>query len=650
MLAIIAILLVMFGGAVYAGAALVGSWFEDMPDYTDEAAFETALPTMVYAADGTTLLARLELEYREPVTLNQVSRYAVDATLAIEDARFYDHSGLDVVGIGRALASNLTGGSFQGGSTITQQYVRNTILAGEMEDISVKRKVREAYIATKIEEEFSKDEILTRYMNTINYGAGAHGIEAAAQRYFSKSASELTLSEAAMIAGIPQSPTYNDPLQYPENALARRNQVLSRMFNEHMIEEEEYNAALAEPLGLNPREIAGDGILRYPYFTSYVRELLFTEYGLSESDILRGGLKVYTTLDVDKQDAAEIACQAKRDTMYGNMEVAMAVVEPSTGNVQAIVGGSDYRESQVNLATGQGGGGRPCGSVFKTFTLVTAIKKGIDPNGTTVDCTSPATIDGYTLENYANTNYGTRTIAGAFVVSSNTGFVRLISSVGYKDVAQTAYDLGVTTDLKEDEAGAALTLGVQNVTPLELASAFATIANGGVRHDLCAITRIEDRYGNVIVDDSDPEARAMRVLSPEVAHAAQEVMKGVVTSGTGTAAALYTGQPVAGKTGTSENYKDITFAGITPQISAAIWVGDPTNESAVPTGGCGDVFHDYATMVLDGQPVEDFAYADNPSYTPYTDSYYHIYSYYNYGYHNYGDLTPKREEKEDKET
>jgi len=627
----------MAGGLAYSGYALVNSWFEDMPDYTDETAYETALPTMVYAADGTTLLARLEIEYREPVTLNQVSQSAIDATLAIEDARFYEHSGLDLMGIGRALASNLSGGSFQGGSTITQQYVRNTILAGEMEDISVKRKVREAYIAMQLEKEYSKDEILTRYLNTINYGAGAYGIEAAARRYFSKPASELTLTEAATIAGIPQSPTFNDPTQYPDNALARRNQVLARMFAEHFITEEEYDAALAEPLQLNTTDISNDGIVAYPYFTSYVKELLYTQYGLDESDILRGGLKVYTTLDVDKQEAAEYACAVKRDGLYGGMEVAMAVVDPYTGNVQAIVGGSDYSESPVNLATGQGGGGRPCGSVFKTFTLVTAIKKGIDPDGTQVDCTSPATVDGYTLENYANTNYGIRTIAGAFALSSNTGFVRIISSIGYRDVAQTAYDLGVTTDLREDEAGAALTLGVQNVTPLELANAVATIANGGVRHDLCAITRIEDRHGNVIMDDSDPERRAHRVLSPEEAHAAQEVMKGVVTSGTGTDAALYTGQPVAGKTGTSENYKDISFVGITPQIAAAIWVGDPTNETAVPTGTAADAFRYYAAAVIEREeiPVQDFAEAYDPEYVPYNDSYYHISggysSYYGYG-------------------
>ena len=640
-LAIITLLLVIAGGGVYYGSTLLASWLQELPDYDDPASFETALPTIVYAADGTTELARLQLEYREPVTLDDVNQDVIDATIAIEDARFYEHGGVDSMGVMRALVNNFAGGSLEGGSTITQQYVRNTILAGEMDEISLKRKVREAYIAMKLEERQDKDEILMAYLNTVNYGAGAHGIEAAAQRYFSKSAKDLTLSEAALLAGIPQSPTYNDPIQYPDNARFRRDLVLGRMLNEHFIDIDEYNAAVAEPVELNPTEIGGDGILRYPYFTSYVRELLYNNYDLSESDILRGGLRVYTTLDIDKQEAAEEACAIKRSGLGDAMEVAMAVVEPATGNVQAIVGGSDYSASQVNLATGQGGGGRPCGSVFKTFTLVTAIKQGIDPNGTQVDCTSPATIDGYTLENYANTGYGIRTIAGAFVVSSNTGFVRLISAVGVNEVAQTAYDLGVTTDLMPEEAGAPLTLGVQNVTPLELANAVATIANGGTRHTLCAISHIEDRNGNVIVDDSDPEARAERVLTPEEAHATQEVMKGVVTSGTGTAANLYTGQPVAGKTGTSENYKDITFVGITPQIAAGIWVGDPTNEQSVPTGTCADVFHTYASTVLADQPIEDFAEAGDPEYTPYTNEYYHIYPYYYYGYHNYGDLTPR---------
>ena len=627
-MSVVSVLFALLFAGVIAGSLLVVTWLSDLPDYTKANAFNTSMPTVVYANDGETELARFQLEYRVPVEMDEISPLVKTATVATEDVRYYEHSGVDPMGIIRALINNFLGGKLEGASTITQQFVRNTILADEMEDISLRRKVREAYLAVQLEKMYSKEEVLHMYLNTINYGAGAHGIEAAAQRYFSKSAADLTLDEAALLVGIPQSPTYNDPLLYPEHALARRNTVLSRMLTNGYIDQQEYDAAVAEPIELNPTEFTDDGIRAYPYFTSYVRSLLYNDYDLSETDILKGGLKVITTLDVYKQECAEDAVAAKRSGLGDDMEVAMAVVDPATGNVEAIVGGSDWSTSQVNIATGQGGGGRPCGSVFKTFTLVTAIDKGIDPYTTYVDCTSPATVDGYKLENYANTNYGTKTIAGAFAVSSNTGFVRLISAVGVRDVAKMAHALGITTDLYEDVAGATLTLGVQDVTPLELASAVATIANGGVRHDLCAISLIYDRDGEVIVDDTDPEKRATRVISPEVAHAAQEVMKGVVNGGTGGDAAMYNGQPVAGKTGTSEDYKDIAFVGITPHIAAAIWVGDPTNQRAVPTGSCGDVFRMYATDVMGDDEPEDFEWYDAPAYTPFDSEEYHVSSYY----------------------
>ena len=628
-LGFIAVLLSLLFSCSVGALLALSSWFSDLPDYRSADAFNTSLPTYVYASDRKTVLARLQLEYRVPVEMDAISPKLVNATLAIEDARFYEHSGVDYYGVMRALVNNLAGGSLEGGSTITQQFVRNTILAGERDDISVKRKVREAYIALQLEKMYSKDDILLMYLNTINYGAGAYGVEAASQRYFSKSADRLSLTEAALLAGIPQSPTYNDPLQYPDHAIERRNQVLARMYGEHMITEKQYNKAKSKPLGLDPKDISDDGIISFPYFTSYVRYLLYNNYDLSEADILKGGLTVYTTLDVDKQLAAEAACATKRESMWNDrMEVAMAVVDPATGNVQAIVGGSDYSASQVNIATGQGGEGRPCGSVFKTFTLVQAIKSKIDPNSTYLNCSSPATVDGYTLENYDNTSYGNNSIANAFAISSNTGFVRLISSIGVDGVAQTAYDLGVTTDLDPEGAGASLTLGVQNITPLELANSVATIANGGVHHDLCAITQILDHNGEVIVDDTNAEARANRVLSAEEAHATQEVMKGVVTGGTGTAAAMYNGQPVAGKTGTSEDYKDISFVGITPFAAAAIWVGDPTNVESVPTGSCADVFRYYVSSIMDqeGIEVQDFAYAGDPPYEWYEDLEHDVYS------------------------
>ena len=369
--------------AVVAGIATLGSWLDDLPDYESADAFNASAPTYVYASDRKTVLGRFQMEYREPVELSQISPLLVNAVVSTEDARFYEHDGVDYYGVMRALVNNLTGGKLEGASTITQQFVRNTILAEEMDDITMKRKVREAYLAMKMEERFHKDEILRMYLNTINFGAGAYGAEAAARRYFSKSAMDLTLPEAALLAGIPQSPTYNDPLQYPERAYERRNIVLARMLGEHFITQEEFDEAKSEPLNLNPTEIKDDGIIAYPYFTSYVRYLLYNDYDLSEADILKGGLKVYTTLDVHKQIDAENACAEKRRSLYNeNMQVAMAVVDPNSGNVQALVGGSDYYASQVNLATGQGGGGRPCGSVFKTFTLVESIKKQIDPFST----------------------------------------------------------------------------------------------------------------------------------------------------------------------------------------------------------------------------------------------------------------------------
>ena len=413
-LSILAIVLAFVGMLGIGAWVVLSSWFEDLPDYKSSDAFNIAMPTYVYASDRETVIARLQLEYREPVEIGQIDPKLINAIIAVEDARFYEHSGVDYYGVMRALINNLTGGRLEGASTITQQFVRNTILANEMDEISIKRKVREAYIATQLEDMYSKDEILLMYLNTVNFGAGAYGVEAAAHRYFSKSAADLTLAEAAMIAGLPQSPTYNDPIQYPDHAFERRNIVLSRMLGEHMITDEEYEQAVAEPIELHLTSISDDGLIAYPYFASYVRYLLYNNYGLSETDILKGGLKVYTTLDVAAQEFAEEACADKRASLYDSMEVAMAVVEPQTGYVKALVGGSDYDASEVNLATGQGGGGRPCGSVFKVFTLVTAIKMGIDPNTTYVDCTSPATVDGYTLQNINNVSYGTRTLTGAW--------------------------------------------------------------------------------------------------------------------------------------------------------------------------------------------------------------------------------------------
>lgn len=631
--AVIAVAAVVFAFIVSLcwGIWSVGSsWLSDLPDYKSADAYNTAQPTVVYASDGQTVLAEFQLENRDPVEINEISDYALKGTVATEDERFYSHGAIDPWGIARALVNNLMGGDLEGASTITQQFVRNTILSSEMDDISIKRKVREAYISIKLEEQYSKDNILLMYLNTINYGSGAYGIEAASERYFSKHASELTIAEAATLVGIPQSPTYNNPINYPENCTKRRNVVLDRMLSNGVITQEEHDAAQAEPLVLNPTEPSTTGIEAYPYFTSYVRDQLTNangKYAYSKDELFKGGLKVYTTLDVSMQEAAEAAAREKEQAAGDNYEVAMVAIDPENGYIKALVGGKDYDASQVNMATGTGGSGRQAGSSFKTFTLVAAIEQGIDPN-TMIDASATAKLPGWEVANINHTNYGTKSIADAFAVSSNTAFARLILSIGPDKVVDVAKRMGITSPLT---ATGSLTLGSESVTPLEMANAYATIANGGTHYDPECVERIVDRNGSIVVDNSAPKGE--RAISAEVAHAAAEVMKGVITKGTGKAAALSNGQVSAGKTGTSENYMDSWFCGITPQLSVAIWFGDRSDYShaqRVPSGmSAASTFPDFMNVVLKGKPTEDFPKAGDPQYkSDFKDTQYHIGGYY----------------------
>ncbi len=642
LLSVFTVIAFVFVAGLVGVGAMCQSWLQDLPDYQDADAFNTALPTKVYASDGTTVLAEFQLENRDPVERDQISEYVLRGTVATEDERFYDHGGVDFMGIGRAIVNNLTGGKLEGASTITQQLVRNTVLSSEMDDISIKRKVREAFISVKMEEIYSKDDILLMYLNTINYGSGAYGIQAASQRYFSKDADELSIAQAATLIGIPQSPTYNNPIDYPENCLKRRNVVLDRMFSNNVITKEEHDAAQAEPLVINPTENTSDGIMKYPYFTSYVRYLLTDpdgKYKYSRDEILKGGLSVVTTLDVSMQEAAEVAAankeaQANRYVNDDPFEVAMVAVDPDNGHVKALVGGRDYYTSQVNIATGLGGSGRQAGSAFKTFTLVAALEEGVSPD-TLVDCSTTVEYPGWKVANIDYHDYGTRSIARAFAVSSNTGFARLIMSIGPEKVVDAAHRMGIESPL---QAIGSLTLGSESVTPLEMADAYATLANGGTHYDAECILRIEDRKGETIVDNSHPAGE--QVLSSEVAHAAVEVMKGVINTyeGTGTDAALLNGQEAAGKTGTSENRKDRWFCGITPQLSVAIWMGDRSDldeAKSLPSSlTCASAFADFMNAVLKGKPTEKFPDAEDPTYNKnFRDEENHIGSgYYSSGY------------------
>ncbi len=598
---------------------LITSWLQDLPDYNSADAYLVSEPTQIIDANGTTI-AEYYLQNRRSVDISEVSDYVLKGIVDIEDVRFYRHNGVDPQGIIRAVVAQLSGNS-QGASTITQQLVRNTVLSEEQFDYSIKRKVREAYLAIQMEKMYTKDQILMMYLNTIFFGHQAYGIQAAAITYFNKNASELSLPEAATLCGLPQSPSYLDPIQNPEAATARRNAVLEHMLTEGDISQEEYDEAVNTPMETNPGSFLQNESTQ-PYFTDYVKQLLLEDF--DQDTVFQGGLKVYTTIDPSYQDAAETAVNTRLDEMGNDrLEAALVAVDPDTGYIKAMVGGRDYGESQFNLATQAR---RQPGSSFKTFTLCAALKEGMSPN-IYINCNSPMTFSPtWTVQNFGNESYGTVTLANAFALSSNTGFVQVAEAIGAEHIVETAHDMGVSVDLP---AYSSLTLGTVGIPPVQMAEAYATVATGGLHRDAIAITRIEDRNGNTVYEHVDNPTRA---LEEDIASAALNVMKGVCESG-GTAWVvgndLQVNQPVAGKTGTTENYRDLWFCGITPQLSVAIWCGYREEGEIYVWGANGHpyntacpMFTYFVNSILDGVEHRDFpvsntqpSYRDNSSWT-----------------------------------
>ena len=601
-------------GAVQGVLGVIDEWLTDLPSVENSDKFNYTRKTKVYAADSTTLLAELYLEDREPVATEQISPYVLEGTVATEDERFYEHNGVDPQGIARALFVNLKGGELEGASTITMQFIRNTILEDEATEISLERKVKEAQLAINLEKVYTKEQILTMYLNTINYGDGAYGIEAASKNYFSKSALDLTIAEAATLIGIPQSPTYLNPKTNPESCLERRNLVLSRMLGYGTISEEEYNAAKEEPLTLNPKPAdAVDGIYAYPYYTSYIQELLFSEeaaekFSLTKEQILTGGLTIITSLDVGLQQKAEMAAQQQYDSMDSDIALALTCVDPQTGYIKAMIGGKDFYSSHWNLATQAK---RQPGSSFKAFTLVTAIEQGINPN-TMIDCSSPVVVPGYEshpFSNYGGAQQGVRSIQSATAASSNTGFIRLSQKTGVSEVIKTAHRMGITSEIEDVPASV---LGSAGISNLEMANAYAVLAAEGTRHEPVAISSITSWTGEILYQHADVSAK---VLTPEVAYATTKVLKTVISGGTGTSAALPSGQPAAGKTGTSEHDRDKWFVGYTPQLCTAVWIGYPEEERSVGSSLLAThCWRNFMSMALEGYQYQDFTQQKDPPY------------------------------------
>ncbi|MGN0038118.1 MAG: transglycosylase domain-containing protein [Coriobacteriales bacterium] len=604
--------LAVFVVCVLAVGLVCASWLRDLPDYSNIDLYAKSGYSTIYASDRSTVLGKITLENRIEVARNEVSDYVVKGTVDTEDERFYSHNGVDLMGIARALVNNVTGGSREGASTITQQLVRNTVLLDEMNSITVERKVREMYIALKVEQEYTKDQILMMYINVINYGNGNYGIETAAQDYFGCSAAELTLAQSAMLVAIPQSPTANNPRNDYERNLERAHLVLNRMLTHGDITQEEYDAAMAERPKLakaNKKKRSDYNANLAPYFVDYVKQLLQTdEFNISE--LAQGGLNIYTTLDPLAQAAANEAVKSGLEGYESGFDCSLTSIDPDNGNIVAMVGGVDYAESQFNLATQMS---RQAGSSFKPIALVAAMEQGVDPN-TYIDSSSPAQITPtWTVSNSEGEGRGNMSLRSATTYSVNTVYARLAHGIGADCIVDTAHRLGIQSELLPYES---ICLGAQGVNTLEMASAYATLASGGIYHAPTAILEVVNVRGETVY--SAPPSFGEQRISPAIAQEATKILQTVVESGTGTAASLWCGQVAAGKTGTSENGRDLWFCGFTPQLATAVWAGYREEKPTGYYGGstCAPIWRAYMDAVLADAPYEEFPTTEEePEYT-----------------------------------
>lgn len=592
--------------------AYVQKSLQGLPNIQDPGMFRVAQPTKIYSADNR-LLANFFLENREVRPLSQISTDLIHAQVAVEDERFYQHKGVDTQGLVRAAVINLLSGSTkEGASTITQQYIRNTILSNERYEISIKRKIREMVLASELEKMFTKDQILEKYLNTVYFGDGAYGAEAAARTYFGKAANQLTLAEAALLAGLPQSPLRLNPYYNPAGAKARQRWVLGRMVANHYITQDQADEADKQPLVYKKSIDPNQGIYDCGYFVSYIRKQLLTQY--PDSLVFKGGLKVYTTIDTRLQRDAERAVRSVL-SRPNDPDAALVSIDPSDGYIKAMYGGRNYAVSHYNAATQ---GRRQPGSSFKMFVLVTALEKGIPPRRP-IDSSSPAIIPSHPpwkVSNSEGSGRGYITITQATKFSVNAVFARLIWEIGARDVARTAQRMGITSFIP---AFPSIALGSAPVSPLDMASAYGTLAANGIHQKPTGIIKILDVDNNVIYEH---KPAGVRVLTPNIAWAATQQLMGVVGGGTGTRARL-SGREVAGKTGTAQNYQDAWFCGYTPQLSTAVWMGYLRGSIPMRSvhgqrafGGtfCAPIWHAFMAAALAGEPRLDFVRSAPPHY------------------------------------
>ena len=529
------------------------------------------IDTVVYAANGRSVLAVLRgAESRVLIdSIDEVAPIMRQAIVAVEDRRFYEHHGVDLRGIARALWADIRSrGVVEGGSTITQQFVKNAYIRNER---SLGRKVREAALAWQLEQQWSKDRILTAYLNTIYFGNGAYGVQQAARTYFGKGASRLALHEAALLAGIPANPAQYDPVTRPRAAEARRRFVLGRMYEDGLITLGARRWANRQPLP-RPDEVGLPGTRGpAPYFVNYVADQLVDRFGAGR--VFGGGLRVTTTIDLRLQRLARKAIERVLPDPDGP-NAALVAIDPRNGAVRAMVGGQSYRKSQFNLATQAE---RQPGSSFKPIVLAAALRRGISP-ATRFD-SKPVQIDAgdrvWQVRNYENAYLGNVDLARAMVSSDNAVYAQLTKLVTPPAIVETARSLGIGSRLSPFFS---IGLGALAVNPLDMTRAYATLANEGARVDGSlfgdrprVIERVEWIKTGRVRENEPVEQVA---VTPSEALTVTSILERVVTSGTGRRAAL-PGRDVAGKTGTTDNYGDAWFVGYTPQLAVGVWVGYP---------------------------------------------------------------------------
>jgi len=600
-------------GGVTIGLQTAAALVRDLPRLDNQKEVVLAQTSRVYAADGSLLAYLYADENRQLISGEAIPRVMKDAIVAIEDERYYQHNGVDYRGIARAVVRDLEAGTIEeGASTITQQLVGNLYL--DRTETSITRKLREAALAMQLETKMTKDEILDLYLNTIFFGSNAYGIRAAARTYFDKQPDELTLPEAALLAGLPQAPTAYSPRLNPVPAKNRRDEVLRAMYTNGFVTYLEYQNAVNTPVRLSKSSPYQH--VQEPYVVDYVRQQLLDMFG--RDVVYKGGLVVQTTINPAYQRIGQQAISTTLDRP-GDPSAALVSVDTRTGYIRAMVGSSDYDKSKFNLAAQAR---RQPGSAFKTFALVAGVELGMDPETTwydsePIDIWLPGETKPWSVKTYSHSYLGTVNLEEATLRSDNTVYAQLAMDVGPKQIVDVAHRMGVKSEVS---ANPAIVLGglTYGVSPLDMAAAYATLAAEGRHMEPTIILSVTDATGKVLYKAEPKPAQA---ISAGVAYTVTKILEQNVWRGTGTAAQLPDGRAAAGKTGTAEDWADAWFCGYIPQLSTSVWVGHPN--AKIPmlnvhgmrvSGGTfpTQIWYKFNSGVMRDFPAESFKRPDKP--------------------------------------